>query len=310
MIKTFDEVYNSVPQDKIVVVYHGPTCLDGIGAAWCFKQRFPYATYIVGYYQDDNLDLEIFRDKYVYLLDFSYPPEIIKAICAIATQVVMLDHHASALGACESLQGQLLNFDMSNCTIHKSGARLAWEYTSSEPCPPIIAFIEGRDLWKWELVNTKEITAALYSYDDVFTVLNDIKDRPSTIDKLLTEGIALVRARDKEVDLTVKYNTRLFISSTISVVYPELVDCEIPFVNTPTAIMSDVGNDLGVSYPLVVMYNHKARYVEFSLRSNKLNHKAVDVSELARYFGGGGHKHAAGFKLKYDHEWAKGNFNV
>ena len=58
------------------------------------------------------------------------------------------------------------------------------------------------------------------------------------------------------------------------------------------------------------MYNHKARYVEFSLRSNKLNHKAVDVSELARYFGGGGHKHAAGFKLKYDHEWAKGNFNV
>ena len=40
----------------------------------------------------------------------------------------------------------------------------------------------------------------------------------------------------------------------------------------------------------------------FSLRSTDLG---VDVSEIARFFGGGGHRNAAGFEVPRDHELAR-----
>ena len=40
----------------------------------------------------------------------------------------------------------------------------------------------------------------------------------------------------------------------------------------------------------------------FSLRSTE---EGLDVSEIAKQYGGGGHKHASGFRVPYGHELTK-----
>jgi oligoribonuclease NrnB/cAMP/cGMP phosphodiesterase (DHH superfamily) len=58
--------------------------------------------------------------------------------------------------------------------------------------------------------------------------------------------------------------------------------------------ISDIGNAMMKEFPqldFAVVYHHEGNYTKFSLRS--LDNKA-DVSTVAKIFGGGGHRNAAG----------------
>jgi len=54
-----------------------------------------------------------------------------------------------------------------------------------------------------------------------------------------------------------------------------------------------VGDTLGAKYPFVVMYFDTADKRVFSLRSRG----EVDVANIAKRYGGGGHAGAAGFTM-------------
>jgi nanoRNase/pAp phosphatase (c-di-AMP/oligoRNAs hydrolase) len=60
--------------------------------------------------------------------------------------------------------------------------------------------------------------------------------------------------------------------------------------------MSEIGAKLSpeCDFALIWYYDHDAKRTRVSLRSF---HEHVDVSEIAKDFGGGGHKKAAGFTL-------------
>ena len=58
-------------------------------------------------------------------------------------------------------------------------------------------------------------------------------------------------------------------------------------------LISEIGNVLSKRYPFVVMYFDTPSIRKFELRSS-----SVDVSEIAKLHGGGGHKFAAGFRVK------------
>jgi oligoribonuclease NrnB/cAMP/cGMP phosphodiesterase (DHH superfamily) len=57
---------------------------------------------------------------------------------------------------------------------------------------------------------------------------------------------------------------------------------------------SDAAAKLAVGWPFAAYYWDSPTGREFGLRSAP---DGLDVSVIARKFGGGGHKHAAGFKL-------------
>ena len=63
--------------------------------------------------------------------------------------------------------------------------------------------------------------------------------------------------------------------------------------------MSEIGNRLAPDCDVAMIwyYDHADRLIKVSLRSF---HDTVDVSEVAKKFGGGGHKKAAGFTLPGD----------
>jgi oligoribonuclease NrnB/cAMP/cGMP phosphodiesterase (DHH superfamily) len=63
--------------------------------------------------------------------------------------------------------------------------------------------------------------------------------------------------------------------------------------------MSEIGARLAPDCDVAVIwfYDHEQRNIKVSLRAH---HDNVDVSELAKEFGGGGHPKAAGFTLPGD----------
>ena len=85
---------------KHIVIHHGDW--DGIVAAWVCKQA------LQGQKVADE-DIEVYGIQYnqpfevsitgavVYILDFSFPPEVFWPMFETAKKVVMLDHHATAL---------------------------------------------------------------------------------------------------------------------------------------------------------------------------------------------------------------------
>jgi nanoRNase/pAp phosphatase (c-di-AMP/oligoRNAs hydrolase) len=73
----------------------------------------------------------------------------------------------------------------------------------------------------------------------------------------------------------------------------------VPTVNANYFFGSDLCGILSKTCPFAAYYwiNSEGEYV-FGMRSCKDFEGAVDVSVIAKSFGGGGHAHASGFRIK------------
>jgi oligoribonuclease NrnB/cAMP/cGMP phosphodiesterase (DHH superfamily) len=278
---------------KPLVVYHGPTCADGLAAAWCFWNRYKdNVEYKVGLYQAD-VDYGIFKNRNVYLVDFLYPPETIYEICKVANHVVVLDHHEDAIKKIFDFYAESNwpeNLDMTGCDTRYSGAMLAWLYLNTRTPPAFLHYIQDRDLWSWQIPESKNFSRGLFSEPLDFYTLDRCYNEPSFVEHLITKGQILNDEAHIRIERTIKYSTR----------YIQAGDLTIPVTNCPVDFVSELGNLLAYTYPLAIMYFDMANSRDFSLRSasNNPSHVAVDV--VARLFGGNGHKHAAGFKRSLD----------
>ena len=165
---------------KPLVIYHGNGCADGFGAAFAAWLRFgDEAEYLpMEYGATYNFDLsgvvvnhvgyEI-NEREVFILDFSFPREVMDDIFVHAKRVVWLDHHKTAFEMMDRTPGELYRVhDAEQCIIldnNKSGALLAWEYFHpGTEVPKLIQHIDDRDRWVFALPGSKELHAAIGSY--------------------------------------------------------------------------------------------------------------------------------------------------
>lgn len=298
---------------KPLVVYHGPACLDGMAAAWCAYQHFgENAEYCVGTYQSG--DVIDFADRDVYMVDFSFKREyLLENILPFANNVFMIDHHKSALDELWDLPAKVDNFSLCNSRNENSGAFLALEWfgklhpnASKLQVPKVLQHIQDRDLWKFEIEGTREITAALYAEElDYKSIGKYMVDGHMSYNKLMAKGRTLLAAHDKEVNVLLKIARRtLFLHYGVFDTEQNYdgEDCiVIDVVNAPPMYSSDIGNIIAKENVFGGTYYDTAKHREFSLRSVG----DFDVSEIAAKFGGGGHRNAAGFKVPRSHPFAK-----
>lgn len=267
-----------------LVVYHGPTCLDGLGAAAAAYATFgENAEYVMGIYQADQaIDVEA-RD--VILVDFCYTPDVICDILKKCATLTILDHHKAAVEAIAHIRHpRLHNFS----DVKYSGAILAWRFFHKTPPPLLLVYIQDRDLWKFIYPETRAITTALYSRELSFKTL---LSQDTT--ELLTEGTLLLRVHDKECQDLIKYGKRWMLFSTPH----EEEAFQLPVVNAPPKYASDIGNLLAKEHGMGVTYCDNQYGRIFSIRGDGTQ----DVSKIARMFGGNGHPAAAGFKVPRTH---------
>lgn len=124
-----------------------------------------------------------------------------------------------------------------------------------------------------------------------------------TLQRMYTEGSAILRAHEQNVQSAVKGSAReCWIKA------PEPIDLPGSFLdevtqgwqglaaNCPPHLTSDVGHELANqsgTFGLCWTLGQSGTVAKCSLRSNG----EYDVSAIARTFGGGGHRNAAGFEV-------------
>jgi nanoRNase/pAp phosphatase (c-di-AMP/oligoRNAs hydrolase) len=73
---------------------------------------------------------------------------------------------------------------------------------------------------------------------------------------------------------------------------------DVPVLNASSAYVSDAGNIMSTDEAFSACYWDHPDGRSFSLRSRNDNgQKGIDVAEVAKRYGGGGHKNAAGFTV-------------
>lgn len=261
------------------VLYHAH-CPDGFGAAYAaWKVYGKDAIYLpVNHHQAMP---ELRQNSEVFLLDFCYPQADLKKLAQTMQSVVILDHHQSAEKDLSTLDlSQYPNLSVT-FDMQKSGAVLAWEYFHpNQEVPELLYYIQDKDLWRFVLPQSKEVSAALRSYEMDFNLWDKFE-----LERLKTEGKALLRYQNQMVERLCQ-NAR-FIN---------LGGYEVPAVNS-SVLQSEIGNQLCKLYPeakFAVAYFDTSENRHFSLRSIG----EFNVAEVAKKFGGGGHPNAAGFAQK------------
>lgn len=292
-------------------IYHG-NCADGFGAAWAVREALgDDVEFHAGVYQDPPPDV---TDRDVILVDFSYKYDVLVEMSWKAKSILVLDHHKSAaedLGRlpwagktpddfrvecaayCQSCNMPHIGaiFDM-----ERSGAGLAWDFFHpGKPRPRLIDYIEDRDLWRFNLTASREINAALFSYPYDFNIWSPLMKQDLVV--LHTEGVGIERKHHKDVAELVAVTRREMVIGGF----------RVPAASLPYTYTSDAGalmcqpfdDGSGVSWvpPFAACYWDTPDGRVFSLRSLP---NGSDVSEIAKQYGGGGHRNAAGFRVPLD----------
>lgn len=273
---------------KPLVIYHG-NCQDGFTAAWACWRKHPDWEFYPAKHGDPPPDV---THRNVWMLDFSYKRPIIEDIMCKAQSLTILDHHKTAEAdlkfpfACDPA-GQSdvqITFDM-----EKSGARLAWEYFNiGERVPDLVKHVEDRDLWKFQYPDTKAFSAALFAeeYNFITWKLWHEKIEMQGVEWAVLAGESILRKQAKDVAELCQNKFRFNIGGH-----------SVWVADLPYTLCSDAGNLMCQGEPFAATFYYDGKGYIFSLRSDD---SGVDVSEIAKAYGGGGHKHAAGFKIVSD----------
>lgn len=282
--------------NKTLVLYHA-SCADGFGAAWAaWKKLGDTADYKPVQYGQEPPDVGQY--VVIYILDFSYPLHTLMGMSGFTrivqndASVTRLNHHIMVIDHHLSAQQQLKDYPHAIFDMTHSGAYLAWKYFHPDECAPeLIRYVEDRDMWWWKLPHSREISAALWSYPMEFDIWDTINNRltryTETKHAFVMEGAAILRYMQTQIDLIC--NQAYWTDRFAHLGHPR-VAC----VNA-TNLWSEIGEELLKLYPEspFTAYYHilKDCKLKWGLRSKG----EFDVSEIAKTFGGGGHKNAAGF---------------
>lgn len=269
---------------KKLCIYHG-NCADGFGAA--VVVRIALGSHAVefhsGIYQTPPPDV---TEREVILVDFSYKRQVLLEMSKQAKSILILDHHKTAAEDLKDLPDNITAiFDMD-----RSGAMMAWYYfMPGEDPPQLLRHIQDRDLWRFELPGTREIQACLFSYPYEFEIWERLLN--ADMEDLRKQGQAIERKHNKDVAELVKVVTRRV----------DIGGYNVPIANLPYTLTSDAAHLLAKDEAFAGCYWDTPEGRVFSLRSDD----DFDVAEIAKQYGGGGHKNASGFKVPRQHPLAR-----
>jgi hypothetical protein len=270
-----------------VCFYHAG-CPDGFGAAWAVWRAWgPEGEYRPRGH-DDALRAQDLAGSEVVFADIAPPNAALRQLAERATRVAVLDHHVSALerfqadpelGPALAARGHLIRFDLEH-----SGAVLAWQHFHPEaPLPPILAYVEDQDLWRWQLPDSEAVNAAIHSRPRRFDVWDELAKAP--LERLVAEGQPVVRAQRIEVERALQNAHPV----TVGGLRLEAVNA----LFQRALIGHELASRRTFGAPCGMVYRLTGQRVDCSLYSIG----DFDVSRMAAHYGGGGHRNAAGFHV-------------
>lgn len=265
-------------EKKILVFYHGG-CTDGFSAAWIAHKKFgDDAEYVTANFNE----VPDVKGKDIYMLDISVSDreEDIKKLME-NNRIVLIDHHVTR-------QNLVSLIPESYFAIDRSGAMLTWEYFNPGKNPPsLITYVQDQDLWIWKLPFGREVMAIVNLSDRTFDAWDkmaaDLEDEKKK------------NSYNERGKIILDYYNRICDSMMEEgSVFVEFEGFKVYAINVPHMFGSDMGNKLALrTNSFGIVWSEDDEGIRASLRSVR----DFDVSKMAKKYGGGGHKNAAGFNL-------------
>jgi len=257
----------------VTVLYHSDA--DGFASAYAAWRVYQdTATYIPVQYNQPVPEIPE-GTTHLLIVDFSYDRETCDALAA-KYALLVIDHHKSA-------EDNLRGSNYAIFSMNKSGCALTWEYFHKrEPMPAILAYVQDRDLWKFELPESETINLYIATLPFEFDAWHDEAVHPGFILRAFNAGSYIQSFRNGQIKAALR---------DVRIMFWDIH--EVPVLNA-SANVSEIGNELCRVYPAApfsATYCDRKGVRSWSLRSVG----DFDVSEVARRYGGGGHRNSAGF---------------
>jgi len=281
------------------ILFHD-NCNDGFCAAWLLNKVYPGAEFIPVQY-NDGFDTTTLHGHDVIIADFSFPRDIMLRLHEHCASILCYDHHKTA-------QAELNGLDFCVFHMHKSGANLIWEAYREQiklaagefkfkrmfdSMFKVVEYTEDRDLWRWNMMYSQEVNAAIASHPKTFEAWDSIAHNMwdflydgDPVPDTVREGKAILRYVNGIVGS--KVSNHVFTA--------DIGGYKVPCTNA-TTLISETCGAMAKGQPFAATFFLTENSVVFSLRSDGNNSDSVDVAEVAKGYGGGGHRHSAGFSV-------------
>ncbi len=267
---------------RTLVIYHGG-CRDGFCAAWvCYnaeRARNRDADFFAAFYGQPPPDVS---GRDAVIVDFSYPRDVMESMAREAASLVVLDHHKTAEEALRGFAEEIgepgrvkVIFDM-----NRSGAGLAWDaFNPGKPRPWLVDYVEDRDLWLHRLPGGPAVNAYLGTVEFSF----------EAFDAAAAGDVGQAELAGRAVEAKIHQYIREVKKNAERITFEGY---DVPIVNAPQVDISELVGHMANGETFAMGWWRGHGVFNYSLRSKG----DFDVSELAKRYGGGGHKNAAGFQ--------------
>ncbi|AKB44109.1 MULTISPECIES: DHHA1 domain-containing protein [Methanosarcina] len=283
----------------MIVIYHHDD-LDGQCSAAQAREATEKTTYnpikciAVQYSGNTWKKEEIEEANEVYVLDFTFPD--METLVEIAgKKLIWIDHHKTTMEEHKELWNSNI---LGKRDITKAASQLTWEYfKNDQPLPTAVEYISRRDIWQFgdkkEEISafTEACQILIHSpededWKDLLASSNNGKEK---VELYLIIGRALADVQKVRIEKAFERGTDINFHGL-----------RARLINT-TSDASDIGEYVyqKPEYDIAVMWQIVNDMVQVSLRSN-----STDCAEIAQKYGGGGHRGAAGFRVKSGGEFS------
>lgn len=226
------------------------------------------------------------KNQDVLMLDFCYSRDIL--IGLQAKSIFILDHHLSAQKDLSAPFPDHCNISY-EFDLNRSGAVMSWQYFfPNEPIPKLFALIQDRDIWLNKMNEGPYLSYGLSIIDSDFRAWKKLVDDKNLLAETINAGKAIAAFINKQIALIIP-----------TCRFQQVAGFDIPVVNAPGFMVSDLVNQLLIHYPQAPFAAAYTDLLDIGMRNYSLrsDNSREDVSVIAKQFGGGGHRNASGFNI-------------
>ena len=305
----------------MICYYHNDA--DGmISAAWVyllskstFIDNFDNKFIEVSYKDNENFPIDVInKDEDVFIVDFSVNPETMDKILEITTHVNWIDHHETAIdmyadypvtisglreigiAGCE-LTRIYIEKKMNWCAKNGSSSGCTIPKTLSE----VSKYIGDRDVWKFEYPETKDFYAGYETVAELTPLTAGILLDAHGVDGLIKIG-KIINAYKRESRLKAcrfAYESTYHVTCLGDTLNTININSHRCLICNSTDKTSELFGDRFKDYDFVAIYVFDGDSYNVSLYSDE----KIAVNVIAKIYGGGGHRYAAGFECKVLPSW-------
>ena len=266
---------------KIICYHHDD--MDGITAAAIIRKVYSSTTEIefIEVKYNDNTELTLDADKCI-IVDFSFPKDkMLELYNHYHNSLLWFDHHKTTIDIEKELP--MIKGVRDNSM---SGCMIVWKnYFPGGLVPEAVVLADDYDMWTFKHPKTKSYAEVFSLYvksptDDIWTFLLDPLNEKYL--PVCHTGANLLKAKTIRVEKSFKDGT--------DIVFEQHKTRAIN-TNHDVSAMGEYCYKIK-GYAVAMIYSVRENKVIVGLRSN-----TVDVGDIAKGYGGGGHKFAAGFTI-------------